>query len=154
VAWYRGAPPAIPLAGTTSKIEMIAFDGGNHIVTAEESGAVSLWPVAGSRLDPGRQRRTVSLASAVRAANLTGDVLTAAGADGSVRRWVAPRDGGPISAPTSSIETHVPSKRAAIAADGRVVVLAGIDGTVVRVDDDNVQVLGSHATKIRGLAVD
>jgi WD40 repeat protein len=41
-----------------------------------------------------------------------------------------------------------------IAPGGRVVVLAGIDGSVVRVEDDRAEVLGSHATKVRGLAVD
>jgi WD40 repeat protein len=53
-----------------------------------------------------------------------------------------------------AIETQLPSKRAVIAPGGRVVVLAGIDGSVVRIDDDRVEVLGSHATKVRGLAVD
>ncbi|MCW5802907.1 MAG: WD40 repeat domain-containing protein [Deltaproteobacteria bacterium] len=97
-----------------------------------------MWPPPLARKTP----------SAIRSAQMTGELVTAAGADGSVRRW---ERGAAVGEP---VQTRVPSKRAAIAAGGRVVVLAGIDGSVVRVDGETVEVVGSHATKVRGLAVD
>lgn len=141
-AWPRGAPPGRRLEGPTSQIESIELsDDGRALIAGDEGGTIWRWDLA-----TWTRTELPSGGGSVRAVWASGDRLAAATAEGGVRRWRGPVLDGEAA-------SRVPAKRAVFAAGGTVAVLAGIEGTIVRVEGDRVEAVGSHATKIRGLAI-
>ncbi len=111
------------LSGHRGNVNAVAFLPDGTAVTGGYDATVRFWPAAGA------DARTVTLASPVNAIAIAGDLVAAAGADGTVR--LIARDAGVV----GEIETQpMPVIALAASPDGRRLAAAQIRGSVSLVD--------------------
>jgi WD40 repeat protein len=147
-AWERARRSGRLVGGPKTEIESVFFAADRPVLVAgDDGGGVWQWDLAS-----GSGARVGDTGAEVVAVWTDAARIQALDEQGRVWRWDSAAAGAPpVQLPTFA--SRVPAKTGRFARDGRTVLIAGVDGSVVRITDDRVEVLGSHAEQVRSAAL-